>query len=222
VFGFRIVDNHDDPQGTFPTVPYAKNTAFWYSAKAMDPRTGDVWLSAGDSTDGKQLMHWSAASNTWTKFQTSPIYPSHRRLESWQRVPLIFDPVRNRIVTIMKSKYTDACGPNCSFIMQTVNVTTGVVTNLPVTGPLPVTNGQGRGFVYDADNDRYVYFDFRGYPATSCTIYAVNPVTAATSLIGSCRIPRASIEGRVGYFPTLGGIAYIAQSTSPVQFLPTR
>ena len=59
-------------------------------------------------------------------------------------------------------------------------------------------------------------------PATSCTIYAIDPTTAATSVISSCRIPKTSIEGRVGYFAQLGGIAYFAKSTQAVQFLPTR
>jgi hypothetical protein len=206
VDGFRLDDAKWDAAGTWEVMPYTD----YYPAVARDPRNGDVYMAAGDSTKGNRLLHWSAATGKFSRLMTTPIYPDKGRMHTWVRAPALVDPVRNRVVALLASE------------LQSVDLASGAVTNTTLSGDFTRGHAQGRGFVYDPDNDRYVLFDYTGYPATSAAAYAIDPRNGATKLIAEVRPPKASVEGRAAYVPALHGIAYLARSDSPVQFLPTR
>lgn len=214
VDGFRVKDGKWDPAGTWASMPYND----YYVAVARDPRTGEVYAAAGDTPAGDRLLRWSPKTGTWARMSTTPKYPSPARMLTWTRRPLIVDTKRNRLVTVLDaSKYGYR---SIGFVLQTVDLATATVSNIPITGALPANSGEGKGFVYDADGDRYVFFQHNG--AAPVGVYAIDPETGASTLITTTRAPLTSIEGRVAYFQRLGGIAYLAGSNTPIVFLPTR
>jgi hypothetical protein len=69
--------------------------------------------------------------------------------------------------------------------------------------------------VHDLDNDRYI-------TVQGAVMYAIDPVTGASSVIGS--VPKAvnGAQNRLAYFQQVGGVAYLPQFSSDILFLPTR
>ncbi len=95
-----------------------------------------------------------------------------------------------------------------------MDIATRKLDEVLVTGELTSID-QGTAIVYDADDDRYLYFMMRA-------VYAINPDTGFSTKLADIPAPVASIENRVAFFPKLGGIAYLPRYSSNVRFLPTR
>jgi PKD repeat protein len=207
VDGFGVADGKWDPAGTWPDMPYY----VYLPSVAKDPRTDDVYHSAGYTS-----ARWSAKTNTWSIIQGRPGY-SDTKMDAWDDAPSLVDTKRNKVVGLI-----NANGYNADKIiglsLQSFDIATNVLKTVRVTGDLsiPAKSSIGdRGFVYDADGDRYLY-------VADGAVYGIDPDSGVSKTIAQVPKPLASEENRVTYFQQLGGVAYLPTFASNIYFLPTR
>lgn len=162
------------------------------SAVARDPRNDNIYLGSTISRFAK----WTAATATWSTI--SPISGSG----SWEFKGAMVDGSRDRLVQL---------NGNLHFI----DLTTLVHTSLTVTGPLAGLSTIYWSIVHDTDNDHYIVVD-------GTNIYAIHPTTGVSWALATVTTPTNGVNNRLAYIQEVGGIAYLPNFTSNVQFMPTR
>jgi hypothetical protein len=176
-----------------------------------NPATDDIYIAARGN-----FAKWSPTTNSWTSItplnaDRTPFYSPG----TWEFRPTLVDPGRNRWCNFSEFR-----------TMRCVDFTTYVLTTVPVTGAL-LSDGQfmvadnNGGFynyssvVQDLDNDRYV-------TVQGSSVYSINPVTGASTLLGSVPSATNGVQNRLAYFKELGGIAYLPDFSANILFMPTR
>jgi hypothetical protein len=193
VDGFDVSAKKWDPAGTYANSPVF-NTAM---SVAKDPATDDVYVAAR-----AKFAKWSAATNTWSNVSPKGINGSY---SSYEFKPSLIDSARHRWVHL-----ADKPAP----MLQFIDLATSAYSQVALTGPLTSVEDYS-SLVHDLDNDRYI-------TVQGAVMYAIDPVTGASSVIGS--VPKAvnGAQNRLAYFQQVGGVAYLPQFSSDILFLPTR
>lgn len=203
VDGYRVAAGKWDPAGTWPDTLFHATLP----SIAKDPRNDDVYYSAEYT-----VAKWSAKTNTWSLLQGRPSF-SDTKMDAWNYYPSIVDAKRNQLIGLINANGYGAEGIK-GIALQRMDLATNGLTTVRVTGAL-ASSTQGAALVHDVDSDRYVY-------VTAGTVYAIDPVSAASTIIGKVQPPVVSEETRLAYFPALGGVAYLARFASNIAFMPTR
>jgi PKD repeat protein len=206
VDGFRVMAAQWDPAGTWQSTPIYDSSPMTF---AKDPVTENVYMGGG-----YQFAKWTASTGQWTSF--TPVGTT--KLLAWDDLPSIFDAKRGRFVVIHDGRPYYNVGV---VRLQAINVAANTYVDIPVTGAVTALSGTGGAMVHDTDNDRYLLFWKHSDGSTD--VFAINPDTAASSLIAN--VPQVSpntMYGRAAYMPVLGGVAYLPSFASNVMFMPTR
>ena len=133
----------------------------------------------------------------------STITPTGGNPGSWQFHPSLIDASRNRWVHLNEFNY-----------LQSIDLTTSGSTQVAISGALTAIDDYS-AVVHDLDNDRYI-------TVQGTSIYAINPVTGVSTLLGTVPAAVNGIHNRLAYFKELGGIAYLPGFSSNILFMPTR
>jgi hypothetical protein len=207
VDGFRVATGRWDAAGTW------QNTPFWDSSPmtfAKDPRTEDVFMAGG-----YRFAKWNAATGLFTEF--TPVGGASRLL-AWDDLPSVVDGKRGRFVAIHDGRPYYNVGV---IRLQAIDIVANTYVDIPVTGAITALPGTGGAMVHDTDNDRYLLFWTHGGGTTD--VFAINPDTGASSLVGNVSQPMVhTMYGRAAYMPALGGVAYLPSYASEILFMPTR
>lgn len=211
VDGYNLLTNTWDPAGTYASSPVNDQV----TGVCSDPATGDCYTSGGTNYVNT-LWKWTQATNAWSSGpwaawnSTPPAYPDNppsRYLRDYTNRALMVDPVRNAVVG-----FFDQPGSNW---LQRISIAIPTVTTIVLSTEIVATAPSYAGMVYDPDNDRYVI-------AVGAGLYGVHPTTGVVTTLASITPGVNGVYTRLAYFAALGGIAYLPNFTSTIQFMPTR
>jgi hypothetical protein len=193
VDGFDVSAKKWDAAGTYANSPVF-NLAM---SVARDPVTDDVYVGAR----GK-FAKWSAATNMWSTLSPKGMPGSY---SSYEFHPSMIDATRNRWVHLSEKPQPT---------LQFIDLATNAYSEVKVSGPLTAVDDYSP-LVHDRDNDRYITIQ-------GAAMYALDPVSGVSSVISSVPKSVNGVQNRLAYFEKLGGVAYLPQFSSDIQFLPTR
>ncbi len=207
---YNVIAKQYDAAGTWPMAgmfvgPFPSSRV---PTTAKHPTTEDVYMG-----NNGLFTKWTQSTglvSTFTVAGGPGGFPP-----SWQFHGSLIDASRNRWV------YFDGGA------MQIINIVTGAYSAITVTGSATFAADAAGPYctpVHDLDNDRYLLFvgNTNVSEPTPGRVYAVNPTTAVASLVSSITAPTNGWCNRVTYFETLGGVAFLPDYDTNIQFMPTR
>lgn len=201
VESFRLDKHEWEPPQTFPDLPESDT----FYAIARDPRDGAIYAHAS-----KALWKLDVTSRKWARLQAA--------LPALNRHPMEVDTKRNALISVVQRKR--------QLFLMSADLKSGEVTYKAITGPLkPGGTQEGRGLVYDPDNDRYLYFDHRvtNTLVSWAELYAISPDGEVTDLGPLPKPwPTVATDGRPKYSAALGGVVFAPRANVSALFLPTR
>lgn len=188
VDGFDLGTSKWDAQATWPNIPFLHIAA----SVAHDPATDDVYYAA----NGK-FAKWQGTTGLWTTLNVPG------STGAWEFKGSVIDTIRRLWVQWNGGS------------LVTIDLATGIVGKIAVSGALPATVLDYSSIVHDLDNDRYLTVQGTG-------LYAIDPTTGASTLIATVPLAVNGVNNRLAYFKDLGGVAYLPEFKSNVLFMPTR
>ncbi len=198
-----------DAAGTYPSLASGRGYGV-----AHDPTTGNVWCNATG-------WRWNQATNNWTQ-------PLPAGFEKSWRWPVAFDAPRSRFFTLQfgngEGAELDRAVVATVFDKDTGDQTTITFNASPALSQFIADAPEYAGMDYDADNDRFLFYDGRG--ARVGRIYVITPNAGTTwdmsllTLTGAS-IPAtvsAGINGRFRYVPPLKGFVLAPSGAANLYF----
>lgn len=196
--GFDLTAKQWDAVGTHPNAPFS----YAVMGCAKHSITEDVYIGGLN-----KFAKWTQATDKWSVLAL----PNQGGAGGWEYKPSFIDVMRNEWVLL-------------NGIIRKIDLTTLAWSDHPITGALTGNTFDYSMIVHDLDNDRYVTIQGGNAQggAVNANVYAINPITFVSTLLGTVPAAYNGVNNRMAYFQSLGGIAYLPRFESNILFMPTR